>query len=137
MAQKTAAPSPQLVHIHTPGTDNSALSKAQKEFNRLTARIASLEKAVVAFREAATRLRQRVQNEYRPLQAQHNAARAALVRVLDHAHDTYKLTRGEKKQAGGHRGAVRRLARPGPRRPAAHHRQARAAAECSRRSGRR
>ncbi len=48
------------------------------------------------FREAATRLRQRVQTEYRPLQARHNAVRADLVRVLDHAHDTYKLTKGER-----------------------------------------
>ncbi len=98
MVQKTAAPSPQLVHIQTPGTDNSAHSKAQKEFNRLTKRIAKLEKEVSSFRDAATKLRQRVQNEYRPLQAQHNAARASLVRVLDRAHGDYKLTKGEKNK---------------------------------------
>ena len=94
--KKPAAPKPQLVHIAAPGTDNSALSKAQKEFNRLTKRIAKLEKEVHDFREAATQLRQRVQTEYRPLQARHNGARADLARVLDHAHDTYKLTKGER-----------------------------------------
>ena len=94
--KKPAAPKPQLVHIAAPGTDNSALSKAQKEFNRLTKRIAKLEKEVHNFREAATELRQRVQQEYRPLQAKHNDARADLARVLDHAHDTYKLTKGER-----------------------------------------
>lgn len=94
--KKPAAPKPQLVHIAAAGTDNSALSKAQKEFNRLTRRIAKLEKEVHDFREAATELRQRVQTEYRPLQARHNDVRADLVRVLDYAHDTYKLTKGER-----------------------------------------
>ncbi|MEJ7666986.1 MAG: hypothetical protein WKG07_49535 [Hymenobacter sp.] len=84
------------MHIAATSTDNSALSKVQKEFNRLTKRIAKLEKDVHDFREAATRLRQRVQTEYRPLQARHNDTRADLARVLDHAHDTYKLTKGER-----------------------------------------
>lgn len=96
MAKKTVVPQTQVVHIAAAGTDNSALSKAQKEFNRLTKRIAKREKEVHEFREAATRLRQRVQTEYRPLQARHNDVRADLVRVLDHAHDTYKLTKGER-----------------------------------------
>ena len=94
--KKPAAPKPQLVHIAAAGTDNSALSKAQKEFNRLTKRIAKREQEVQEFREAVIQLRQRVQTEYRPLQAQHNDARAGLVRVLDHAHDNYKLTKGER-----------------------------------------
>lgn len=98
MAKKAAAPAPQLVHIKTSGPDNSLLSKAQKEFNRLTKRIAKLELDVAAFREGATRLRQRVQTEYRPLQAQHNDQRAALVRQLDRAYDTYKLTKPERKK---------------------------------------
>jgi hypothetical protein len=95
MAKKTATPAAPLVHIPAVA-DNSALSKAQKEFNRLSKRIAKLEKTVVDFRAAATKLRQRVQNEYRPLQHQHNAQRAELVRLLDHAHDTAKLTKGER-----------------------------------------
>ncbi len=98
MANKPAAPAAPLVYIPTVAADNSALSKAQKEFNRLTKRIAKLEKTVADFRNAATRLRQRVQDEYRPLQRQHNAHRAALVRLLDHAHDAAKprLTKGER-----------------------------------------
>ena len=98
MAKKPTTPQPQLVHIQAVSTDNGAHSKAQKEFNRLTRRIAKLEKEVADFRAAATTLRQRVQTEYRPLQARHNAGRAALVRVLDRAHDTYKLTKGEKNK---------------------------------------
>ena len=98
MAKKPAAPKPQLVHIQAVGADNSALSKAQKEFNRLTKRIARLETEVATFKAAATKLRQRVQTEYRPLQARHNAARAGLVRAMDLAHDTYKLTKGEKNK---------------------------------------
>jgi len=96
MAKKPAAPRPQLVHIQSPSADDAPLSKAQKEFNRLTKRIAKLERDVHDFREAATRLRQRVQNEYRPLQARHNEARADLVRLFDRALGTYKLTKGER-----------------------------------------
>lgn len=95
MAKKTAASTAPLVHIPI-AADNSVLSKAQKEFNRLTKRIAKLEKTVADFRAAATRLRQRVQEEYRPLQHRHNTHRAELVRLLDQAHDTVKLTKGER-----------------------------------------
>lgn len=98
MAKKPAAPRPQLVHIPTLSADDAPLSKAQKEFNRLTKRIAKLERDVQDFREAATRLRLRVQNEYRPLQARHNEARAALVRLFDRALGTYKLTKGERNK---------------------------------------
>ena len=99
MAQKkSAAPKPQLVHIPSLSADNARLSRAQKEFNRLTKRIAKVEKEVYEFGEAATRLRQRVQNEYWPLQAHHNAERANLVRLFDHALDTYKLTKGERNK---------------------------------------
>ena len=96
--KKPTASGPQLVHIQSTSASSATLSKAQKEFNRLTKRIAKLEKEVHDFREGATRLRQRVQNEYRPLQAQHNDTRAALVRVLDHAHEAYKLTKTERKK---------------------------------------
>ena len=96
--KKPAAPAPQLVHIPALSTDNPLLTKAQKEFNRLTKRIAKLEKDVSEFREAATRLRQRVQNEYRPLQARHNDERANLVRFFARALDTYKLTKGERNK---------------------------------------
>jgi hypothetical protein len=96
MARKTVMPQPQLVHIPAPGGNKALLSKAQKEFNRLTSRIARLEKDVNAYRATAVQLRQRVQSEYRPLQAKHTAGRADLVRLLDRACQEYKLTKGEK-----------------------------------------
>ncbi len=96
MAKKAAAPKPQLVHIQATSADNPLLSKAQKEFNRLTRRIAKLEKEVTDYRTAATALRQRVQAEYRPLQAQHNAERAKLVQVFDFALENHKITKGER-----------------------------------------
>lgn len=96
--KKPLTPKPQLVHIPALSTENPVLGKAQKEFNRLTKRIATLEKDVHEFREAATRLRQRVQNEYRPLQARHNDERANLVRLFDRALETYKLTKGERNK---------------------------------------
>jgi hypothetical protein len=98
MAKKPGAPAPQLVHIAAPSPDSASLSKEQKAFNRFTRRIARLEKDLAAFRAAATRLRQQVQTEYRPLQQAHNAQRAALVRVLDRALDTYKLSRTERSK---------------------------------------
>ncbi|RTQ50199.1 hypothetical protein EJV47_11230 [Hymenobacter gummosus] len=94
MAKKTAAASPQLIRIAAPGSAD--LSKEQKAFNRLTKRIAKLETEVHAFRAAATRLRQRMQAEYRPLQQRHNDERARLVRVLDHAYQQHKLTKTER-----------------------------------------
>ena len=96
--KKPLTPKPQLVHIPALSTENPLLSKAQKEFNRLTKRIVKLEKDVHEFREAAMRLRQRVQNEYRPQQARHNDERANLVRLFDHALETYKLTKGERNK---------------------------------------
>lgn len=94
MAKKAADPA--LVHIRPAGADDTPLSKEQKAFNRLTKRIAKLEQEAQAFGEAATRLRQRVQQEYRPLQQRHNDERARLVRVLDRAYDTHKLTKTER-----------------------------------------
>lgn len=89
--QKTLETS--LVHIPA---GSAGLSKEQKTFNRLTKRIEQLEKDRADFQAGATRLRQRVQAEYRPLQQQHNDQRAALVRVLDRAYDAYKLTKAER-----------------------------------------
>ncbi|RIY08786.1 hypothetical protein D0T11_13710 [Hymenobacter rubripertinctus] len=74
------------------------LSKEQKAFNRLSKRIGKLETEIGDFRTAADKLRQRVQQEYRPLQQQHNDLRAEFARLLDRAHDTYKLTKPERKK---------------------------------------
>ncbi|MDQ2771209.1 MAG: hypothetical protein M3Y54_11995 [Bacteroidota bacterium] len=96
--QKAAAAATQLVHIKSAGPGKSLLSKEQRAFNRYTKQITKLEKDLHDYREAATALRQRVQSEYRPLQARHNDARAALMRLLDKAYETQKLTKGEKKK---------------------------------------
>lgn len=93
---KPVTPSDQLVHIQTVAGDNSPRSKAQQEFNRFSKRIVKLEAEVAAFREAATQLRQRVQNEYRPLQVEHNRLRAELVRLLDAAFEHQKLSKTER-----------------------------------------
>ena len=98
MAKKPTAAQPALVHIPATGSGTDALSKEQKAFNRLSKRIGKLEGEVDDFRTAATSLRQRVQQEYRPLQQQHNDLRADFVRMLDRAHDTYKLTKTERKK---------------------------------------
>ena len=97
MAKKAAA-KPQLIHIAATAADNPALSKAQKEFNRLSKRIVKLEQEVHEFGAAATVLRQRVQKEYRPLQAKHNVERAKLVRVFDVALEAYKITKTERRK---------------------------------------
>ena len=98
MAKKSTVTQPALVHIPTTGSGADALSKEQKAFNRLSKRIGKLEGEVDDFRTAATGLRQRVQQEYRPLQQQHNDLRAEFVRMLDRAHDAYKLTKTERKK---------------------------------------
>ncbi|WP_019949200.1 hypothetical protein [Hymenobacter aerophilus] len=98
MAKKKPAAAPALVHIPTAGKGTDALSKEQKAFNRLTKRIGKLEAEVSEFRTAADALRQRVQNEYRPLQTQHHDQRAALVRTLGHAYEHQKLTKTERKK---------------------------------------
>ncbi|SES94937.1 hypothetical protein [Hymenobacter actinosclerus] len=98
MAKKTPAAQPALVHIPTVGKGTDSLSKEQKAFNRLTKRIGKLETEVTEFRAAADKLRQRVQNEYRPLQTQHHDQRAAMVRALGHAYEHQKLTKTERKK---------------------------------------
>ncbi|NVO29952.1 hypothetical protein [Hymenobacter lapidiphilus] len=98
MAKKKPATSPALVHIPVTGPGTDSLSKEQKTFNRLTKRIGKLEAEVNEFRAAAGQLRQRVQNEYRPLQSQHHDQRAALVRALGHAYEHQKLTKTERNK---------------------------------------
>ena len=88
----------QVVRILTPGPDKTPLSKAQKEFNRLTKKIGELETELEGFRTAATAIQQRVQTEYAPLLRDYNAQRANLVRVIDRAHDQPGTTKTEKKK---------------------------------------
>ncbi len=88
----------QLVRIPAPANDKVSLSKAQKEFNRLTKKIGDLEEELGAFRAAATTLHQRIQTEYVPLLTDYNQQRANLLRVFDRAHDRPETTKSEKRK---------------------------------------
>lgn len=88
----------QVVRIPTPGPDKTPLSKAQKEFNRLTKKIGELETELGSFRTAATGIQQRIQTEYVPLLRDYNEHRANLVRVFDRAHDRPETTKTERKK---------------------------------------
>ena len=88
----------QLVHIPTPGKDKAPLSKAQKEFNRLTQKIGDLEQQLADFRQSASSLQQRVHKEYVPLLNELNQLRADLVRVFDRAYERNDGTKTEKKK---------------------------------------
>ena len=88
----------QVVRIPTPGPDKAPLSKAQKEFNRLTKKIGELETELSSFRTAATTIQQRIQTEYVPLLRTYNEHRANLVRVFDRAHDRPETTKTERKK---------------------------------------
>ena len=88
----------QVVRIPTPGPDKTPLSKAQKEFNRLTNKIGELEIELSGFRTTATTIQQRIQTEYVPLLRQYNEHRANLVRVFDRAHDRPEVTKTERKK---------------------------------------
>ncbi|HLL94420.1 MAG TPA: hypothetical protein VK404_05545 [Spirosoma sp.] len=88
----------QVVRIPTPGPDKNPLSKAQKEFNRLTKKIGELEGELSVFRTTATTIQQRIQTEYVPLLRDYNEHRANLVRVFDRAHDRPETTKTERKK---------------------------------------
>ncbi|QHV98349.1 hypothetical protein [Spirosoma endbachense] len=89
---------PQLVLIPTPGKDKAPLSKAQKEFNRLTSKIGELEDNLSLFRSAATKIQHRIYTEYEPLLNEFNQLRANLVRVFDRAYERPETTKVEKKK---------------------------------------
>ncbi len=88
----------QLVRILTPDKVNAPLSKAQKEFNRLTKRIGELEIEIKHFRQSTDAIHQRINAEYRPLLTDYNRHRADLVRVFDHAYARPEATKTEKKK---------------------------------------
>ncbi|GAB4027105.1 hypothetical protein [Spirosoma gilvum] len=88
----------QLVRIPTPGKDKAPLSKAQKEFNRLTKKIGELEAELEQFRTTASQIQQRVYSEYEPLLRSFNTLRADLVRLFDRAYDWKEITKTERKK---------------------------------------
>ncbi|MCK8491521.1 hypothetical protein M0L20_06620 [Spirosoma sp. RP8] len=89
---------PQVVRIPTLSKDNPSLSKNQKEFNRLTAKIGELEDELSQFRAQATTIQQRIYTEYEPLLREYNGHKATLVRVFDRAYERPEATKNEKKK---------------------------------------
>lgn len=88
----------QIVRIATPAKDKAPLSKAQKEFNRLTKKIGDLEVELEQFRTTTISVQQRVQTDYVPLLNEFNALRADLVRLFDRAYDRPEATKTERKK---------------------------------------
>jgi hypothetical protein len=74
------------------------LSKAQKEFNRLTERIATLRNEIQGFEESTTKMSQRVTTELKPILKEFSTYQAALVRLFDKAHDTGDYKAKDKKK---------------------------------------
>lgn len=88
----------QVVHIATSSSGKTPLSKAQKEFNRLTQKISELEVELGGFRTTATAIQQRIRAEYVPLLREYNQQRASLVRVFDRAYDHPETTKAERRK---------------------------------------
>ncbi|GAB3985809.1 J domain-containing protein [Spirosoma daeguense] len=88
----------QIVRIPTPGKDKVPLSKAQKEFNRLTKKIQELEDEVAQFRATADQIQQRIYAEYEPMLRDYNKLRADLVRLFDRAYGHPDVTKTERKK---------------------------------------
>ncbi|WP_080237361.1 hypothetical protein [Spirosoma rigui] len=88
----------QVVHIATASPEKTPLSKAQKEFNRLTQKISELDIELGNFRTAATAVQQRIRAEYSPLVRTYNQQRANLVRLFDRAHDHPESTKTERRK---------------------------------------
>lgn len=88
----------QVVHIATSSPERTPLSKAQKEFNRLTQKISELEVELGGFRTTATGIQQRIRAEYIPLLRDYNQQRANLVRVFDRAYDHPETTKAERRK---------------------------------------
>ncbi len=96
MPKKQAAPAQTIVRIGAGVTDKNVLSKAQKEFNRLTKRIETLEKETAKLRETGQKLQNRVQTELRPLVQKHEALLVDLVKLLDRLYPTKGLTKPQR-----------------------------------------
>ena len=88
----------QVVHIATSSPEKAPLSKAQKEFNRLTEKISELEVELGSFRTVSTAIQQRIRAEYIPLLRDYNQQRANLVRVFDRAYDHPETTKVERRK---------------------------------------
>lgn len=78
--------------------DKELLTKSQKEFNRLTKRIAKLRTEIQQIEEVSDRLHQRTMTVLLPLQQKHAERRADLVRLLDKAYRGGSFKSRERKE---------------------------------------
>ena len=98
MPKKQAAPAQTIVRIGTGVTEKTVLSKAQKEFNRLTKKIETLEKETAIIRETGQKLQNRVQTELRPLVQKHETLLVEMIKLLDRMHPTKGLTKPQRNK---------------------------------------
>ncbi|MBN8680578.1 MAG: hypothetical protein J0M29_20310 [Chitinophagales bacterium] len=80
------------------GADKKLLSPQQKEFNRLTKKIAQMREDIKALSALGERVRQRAAAELGPLLSKHQAHRAEMVRLLDRMYRTYSFAKTENKK---------------------------------------
>ena len=78
--------------------DKAQLSKAQKEFNRLTRKIPQLRDSIKEFEDGTLRLQQRTVSNLSPLYNTFAQHRANMVRLLDKAWDSGFFNAREKKK---------------------------------------
>lgn len=80
------------------GTDKKLLSPQQKEFNRLTKKIAETREQIQVLGGLGRRLQQRATLEMRPLVEKHQAARVDMVRLLDRMFRNHKFNKAETRK---------------------------------------
>lgn len=85
--------SPRLVRVRPP---SATLSKEQKSFNRLTAKIEKLRQQLAAWNSAMPLYQQKYASEFLPLLHAYNELSAAMVRLLDQVYADKKFTKNEK-----------------------------------------
>ena len=80
------------------GVDKKLLSPQQKEFNRLTQKIADSREKIQQVEALGKRIRQRALLEMKPLVEKHQAQRADTVRLLDRMFRNYKFSKTEARK---------------------------------------
>ncbi len=84
-----------LLHI---GAQKAALSKRQKEFNRLTKKIEETNKLISDLKKGGEQLQQRVEKEMKPLLVEMNSVKAGMVRAMDRVYDDKLLKKADHKK---------------------------------------
>jgi hypothetical protein len=86
-----------LVNI-AQGSDRRALSRAQKQFNRLSENIAAERERLREWQDTLALYQQRIGQDYEPLRKEYLQSRAELADLLDRAYDKPELKAGERKK---------------------------------------